>query len=140
MSSAVVTVREMLADAINLDSGLALFLSGRKVYSGEAPEGAALNYIVLGQTTETPLGAGYYGRGGHAGTEQIMCWARSKPTAQEIFAAVVTLLDGQRPVLSGHQVVKGTVEYVTDGPVQVNGKTVKWYVWGRYRIRSLEAA
>lgn len=141
MSTAVIGVREMLAAAIQADVGLGVLLSGRKAYTGEAPEGSSLPYVVLEGQTETGLGAGYYGaQYGHQGTVNIRCWARNLWTAQQIYAAVVPLFDHQRPVVSGHRVMKGSMEYVTDGPERVNGKTVKWQVWGRYRVRSLEGA
>lgn len=139
MSTAVIGVREMLAAAIQADVGLGVLLSGRKVYTGEAPTGSSLNYIVLEGQTETGQGAGYYGnRYGHHGTVNVRCWARNLWTAQQIYAAVVELFDHQRPVVSGHTVAKGTMEYVTDGADKVSGKTEKWQVWGRYRVHSLE--
>lgn len=140
MSTAVISIREMLAATIEGDQALKDLTTAPHVYAGKARPGASLAYIVLGQTTETPLGAGYYNRRGHRGTEAIRCWAKSKATAQLIYARLAELLDGQRPVLSGHTVMKGTLEYVDDGEGVVDGKVIGWVVWARYRCHSLVSA
>lgn len=134
MPTAVIAVREMLADAIGYDGVLGTLLSGKKVYVGRVPPNSALSYIVLGQTTETPEGAGYYRRAGHLGTETLHCWAKTKWTAQQIFARLSDLLDSQRPILSGHTVMRGVLEYVLDADGE-DGKS--WQVVARYRVRSL---
>lgn len=140
MPTAVISVREMLAEMLGTDLDMSILLSAspgqKKVYAGMAPQGSALPYIVLGQTTETPDGAGYYHHPGHLGTEAIHCWSRTKWTSQAIFARASVLLDAQRPVLVGHTVLRGVLEYVTDAPDD-DGKT--WQVWARYRVRSLVA-
>jgi hypothetical protein len=134
MPTAVISVREMLTDVIKADSIMAGLLSGKMVVTGKVEPNTALNYIELGATTETPEGAGYYHRAGHHGTEALHCWAKTRWTAQKIFARLSDLLDTQRPVLSGHVVMRGVLEYVTDGP-DPEGKA--WQVWARYRVRSL---
>ncbi len=142
MPTAVISVREMLADRLKTDAALLGLLSGPKVFVGKVPSNTSLPYVELGQTTETPEGAGYYHRPGHAGTESIHCWARTKWTAQQIFARLSDLLDAQRPVVVGHVVVKGVLEYVTDtaGELSPSGDPKSWQVVARYRIRSLVAA
>jgi hypothetical protein len=137
MPTAVITVREMLADLIKYDGVLGGLLSDPKVVVGKAKPNTALPYVVLGATTETPEGAGYYNRSGHLGTETLHCWAKTKWTAQQIFARLSDLLDAQRPIVSGHVVMRGVLEYVTDGEDQ-DGKA--WQVVARYRIRSLVGA
>ncbi len=135
--TAVIALREMLAALIADDAGaLNILLSGKKVFVGKVPPNTALPYVLLGQTTETPEGAGYYGRSGHQGTETIHCWAKTKWTAQQIFARLTDLLAG-KPIVAGHYVVTGVLEYVTDGE-DADGKA--WQVVARYRVRSLVAA
>lgn len=139
MPTAVIGIREMLAELIESDEeGLNALLSGKKVYAGKALPNSPLNYIVLGQTTETPEGAGYYRHPGHLGTANLHCWARTLWTAQQIFARLAELLDQQRPVVSGHTVMRGVLDYVTDAPGDPEGKT--WQVIARYRVRSLVQA
>jgi hypothetical protein len=140
MSTAVIGIREMLAATIEGDQTLRDLTSAPHVYSGTAKPGASLAYVVLGQTTETPLGAGHYHRRGHRGTEAIRCWARTKPTAQKIYARLVDLLDNQRLVIAGHHAMRGTLEYVDDGEGEVDGKVIGWVVWARYRCRTLVSA
>jgi hypothetical protein len=138
MTTAVISVRQMLSDMIRLDTGLDALLAGKKVYTAKAPPNSPMNYVVLGQTTETSQGAGYYHQPGHQGTEEIHCWAKSKWTAQLIFARLSELLDGQRPVVTDHVVMKGVLDYVTDVEGEdVDGKGKNWMVWARYRVRSL---
>jgi uncharacterized protein DUF3168 len=142
MPTAVISVREMLADVIKYDSILSSVLSDPKVRLGFAKPNSALPYVVLGQTTETPEGAGYYRRPGHLGTEAIHCWAKSRQGAQQIFARLSELLDAQRPIMSGHVVMKGVLEYVTDQPGEqtASGDVQSWQVIARYRVRSLVGA
>lgn len=142
MPTAVISVREMLADRLKTDTQLIVLLSGPKLFVGRVPPNTSLPYIELGQTTETPLGAGYFHRQGHAGTETIHCWARTKWTAQQMFARLSDLLDAQRITLAGHVMVTGVLEYVTDqaGELSPTGEPKSWQVIARYRIRSLVAA
>lgn len=137
MPTAVVSVQAMLKDLIKTDTELATLLSDARVYVGKVPVNKALPYVVLGQTTETPEGASYYRHPGHQGTEALHCWAKSKYTAQQIFARLSVLLDRQRPVVIGHTVMKGVLEYVTDSE---GGDGKSWQVTARYRVKSLVAA
>jgi len=136
MTTTVIQVREALADVITYDGVLGNLLTGKRVYAGKAIPQAKLNYIVLGQTTETGEGASYYnGQYGHLGTENIHCWARTKWTAQQIYARLVQLLDRQRITLLDHTVIKGRLEYVTDFEGEDENS---WQVWARYRLLSVQ--
>jgi hypothetical protein len=143
MPTAVIDIQLMLEQVIQSDGVLDGLLSGKKVYAGIAPKNSALPYVMLGQTGETPEGAGYYRQPGHFGTENLHCWARTKDTAQQIFARLYELLGDQRPVLANHRIMRGTLEYVDDGegPPTPDGKSSNtWQVWARYRVRSLVGA
>lgn len=137
MTTATWSVAVALVQAVEADGPIRGLLAGDAIYSGAAPQGSAMPYIVIGPSTEA--NAHLFGRRGKRGTETLHVWTEdtSKKTCQDIYGHLERILNGTRLVLSGHSMVEGTLEYVTD-QLDPDGRARQ--LVARYRVRTLEGS
>jgi hypothetical protein len=113
VSSAIWPLQELLYGVLTADVTLAPLLAGGKVYSGRAPETAPLDYIILGQSIETP--EYLFGDGGHRNIERLHVWTDdvSKYRAAMIVAELERILHGTPLTLNGHDLVTGAFSTIS---------------------------
>ena len=108
MPSASFSLQQSIFATLTADTALTTLLGGARIYD-DVPQGTALPYLTLGQTTERD-----WSTGGDpdtdAGAEHILTlhvWsdARGKKQAHEILAAVRTALHDAPLTLTGHSLV-----------------------------------
>ncbi len=106
--SAVWPLNKMLFQLLTGDATLAAKLAGGKVYSGRAPTNAPLDYIILGQSIETP--DDLFGTGGHRGIERLHVWTDdpSKYRASMIANDLHRLLHHTAVTIDGHTLCTGS--------------------------------
>lgn len=117
-----------LVAAVRGDATLQTALGGvpgaTKVYSGLAPEGTALPFIVMGVASEAGRAA-FGSRAVRAGEETLDVYGRTKAEALAIYTHLVRILDGTALVLTGHQPTRGSVRLAfdtLDAPHPVTGE------------------
>lgn len=131
----VVSLRQALIGAIENDAGeLSQRVQGDRAYSGLAPAGAPLEYLVLVGTNADRVGAGYFMQPGENGVEAIDCWSRSRNEAQELFRLCVPVL--RRIPVSDRLVLRGDLSYSLDAPDRP--PSTLWRVRASYRWRLIQ--
>jgi hypothetical protein len=108
MPSATLALQQSIFAALTADSALTTLLGADRIYD-DVPQGTALPYLTLGQTTERDCSTGS-DPDTDAGAEHLLTlhvWsdARGKKQAHEILAAVRATLHDAPLALSGHRLV-----------------------------------
>lgn len=138
-TTAVVALQSAVYDTLVADLTLRAALGWTaeepRVHAARAPQGLEPPYVVLGAATEG--GAHSYGTEGHAGTLRLHCWGAHVLQARQLYAHVARILGEQPLPLTGHTLVRGIVEYVTD---QRDDTTTAHQVVARVRTRTVAAA
>lgn len=114
MTTAAWPLQVALYDAITADAPTRALVTGQGVYNGVAPEGAALDYIVLGEPTESRFDA--LMQPGNDGTLRLHVYTAdvSHYAALAIYAALSRVLDGTRlPLSGGHAMLSGALTLET---------------------------
>lgn len=122
-----------IADALEDSPALLALLTAPGIYSGMAAPGSALDYIVLGESSEGARST--FMQPGHEGTETLHIWSAdvSKWGVQAIYEQVVAALDRVPLALSGHLWIEGRVDYVID---LADADGASRHLVARYRIVS----
>ncbi|MBA2458726.1 MAG: DUF3168 domain-containing protein [Gemmatimonadales bacterium] len=114
-ASATWSLSKALAATIQGDATiLALLNAVKPVHSGKPPGGAALDYIVLLDSSESRW-MHMNGQGGNEGGETLTIWTTdlSLRKGKLIYAELRRLLDGTTLALDGHTMVRGELRLVT---------------------------
>lgn len=126
--SAVGPLNKALYSAFTGDAALALLLSGRKVYSGQADDGTEGTYIVLASDAEVDGEA--FGRVGYRDEASFTIYHKtpagqpvSKQPVHIVYAHVSRILGGALLEADGFRFVSGRAE-LTLVAVEPDGRTV----------------
>ena len=108
MPSATWSLQQSIFSALTADAALTSLLGGTRIYD-DVPQGTALPYLTLGQTTERDWSTGS-DPGTDNGSEHILTlhvWsnAKGKKQAHDIIGAIRSALHDQPLTLTGHRLI-----------------------------------
>lgn len=110
--TAMIPLRNALADLVKTDFPLDALLQGRKVFAGLAPKNSALAYLSIGQVLIDRADGYHNGQVGRFHKRRLTAWALSEETAEEIVTRLITLLDGQLFTIAGHTMQHAALDIV----------------------------
>jgi hypothetical protein len=133
--SALLPLFKAIEAAVTGDMELYELLQDRRFYGDTPPTGSHPPYITVGTTSEDP--ADTFGTYGSQGILELHLWGRSRAQALEMWGHVKRILHDTALPLDGHQLITGSIRFVTDSRDPVEPV---WHAVTQYAYRTMAVA
>lgn len=134
----MIVLRTALADTIKADLDLSNLLSDKKVYAGEAIQGNALPYVVIGQILRDADASYLNGHEARGHVRRLTVWAKTPWTCEDLMVRLIRLLDHTLLTVAGHVMQSASLSVVF-GP-HPSEKDDSWGLTADWTVKTVKAA